>query len=289
MSRFISRNRLRSSAFERTDDINQVNPKRMIFLSVEGDDTERNYFQHLNEKLDKAIIQIEVLRHKKGDGYSDPNYVIELLDEYVNVRNGEILPPGLTAEFVEKYSVDVLRAYLNDKATIAAKMQKQISEDLLALGIDIEYRRHLQKHSDDTDYFAVILDRDCGSHSRELMTACYNRCKEENYGFFISNPCFEFWLLLHLCDMATEFSQQELELLYANTKVSGKHTKISLEVSDRAHHNKKITSRVFEEYYYPNITKAIKQSEGFAHDFPDLFDKLGTNLSDLLKELGYGK
>ena len=42
MSRFISRNRLRSSAFERTDDINQVNPKRMIFLSVEGDDTERN-------------------------------------------------------------------------------------------------------------------------------------------------------------------------------------------------------------------------------------------------------
>ena len=53
-------------------------PKKIVFLSVEGDETERTYFQHLGEKLDNTLIQIEVLRHKHGDGYSDPQYVIEL-------------------------------------------------------------------------------------------------------------------------------------------------------------------------------------------------------------------
>ncbi len=44
-----SRFRLQSSAFTRNDETEKINPKRMIFLSVEGDETERTYFQNLNE------------------------------------------------------------------------------------------------------------------------------------------------------------------------------------------------------------------------------------------------
>ena len=75
-----SRFRLQSSAFARNDETEKINPKRMIFLSVEGDETERTYFQNLNEYLDTNLIQIEVLRHRRGDGYSDPVHVIELLE-----------------------------------------------------------------------------------------------------------------------------------------------------------------------------------------------------------------
>lgn len=42
-----SRFRLRSSAFERPEENMQIEPKKAIFLSVEGDETERNYFEHL--------------------------------------------------------------------------------------------------------------------------------------------------------------------------------------------------------------------------------------------------
>ena len=53
-----------STAFKREDEDNKIDPKRMIILSVEGDETERTYFQHLNTHLDRTMIQIEVLRHK---------------------------------------------------------------------------------------------------------------------------------------------------------------------------------------------------------------------------------
>ena len=58
-----SRFRLMSTAFKREDEDNKIDPKRMIILSVEGDETERTYFQHLNTHLDRTMIQIEVLRH----------------------------------------------------------------------------------------------------------------------------------------------------------------------------------------------------------------------------------
>jgi hypothetical protein len=53
-----SRFRLQSSAFTRNDETEKINPKRMIFLSVEGDETERTYFQNLNEYLDTIIMAV---------------------------------------------------------------------------------------------------------------------------------------------------------------------------------------------------------------------------------------
>ena len=144
MSEKSSHFRLRSSAFERDDDTNKILPKKVIFLSVEGDETERSYFQNLNEHLDSAIIQIEVLRHRHGDGYSDPTYVIELLEEYINVRNGDLIPDSLPNEFTNKYSKDIVQKYLNNDISLTStdrilhkggKLTKQtsLSEQIMSL------------------------------------------------------------------------------------------------------------------------------------------------------------
>ena len=87
-----------------------------------------------------------------------------------------------------------------------------------------------------------------------------------------------FWLLLHLCDVKSEFSPEELEELYSNQTNSNRHTKVSCEVSKRAHHAKTITSDKFRKLYYPGIPQAIKNAESFSGSFPELFDHLGTNL-----------
>ena len=282
-----SRFRLQSSAFARNDETEKINPKRMIFLSVEGDETERTYFQNLNEYLDTNLIQIEVLRHRRGDGYSDPVYVIELLEEYIDVRQGGLIPDELPTQFTEKYSKEFIQKYLANDSELTIEERKQFSGDLLKIGIDIEYRRYLQSFRQDMDYFAVVLDRDCGSHSKQLMQECLDECNQHNYGCLVTNPCFEFWLLLHLCDVKSEFSPEELESLYSNPTISKKHTKVSYEVSKRAHHTKTISSTKFKNLYYPNIPQAIKNAESFSTDFPDLFDNFGSNLPKLLSILGF--
>ena len=56
MKKLTSRFRLMSTAFKREDEDNKIDPKRMIILSVEGDETERTYFQHLNTHLDRTMM-----------------------------------------------------------------------------------------------------------------------------------------------------------------------------------------------------------------------------------------
>lgn len=286
MEKLTSRFRLTSTAFTREDEDNKIDPKRMIILSVEGDETERTYFQHLNTHLDRAIIQIEVLRHRRGDGYSDPRHVIELLNEYVDIRQGQLIPAELPESFAEKYSKETIEAYLKNDDSLPSESRTAISEALVRIGIDLEYRRYLQTFDKETDFFAVVLDRDCGNHSRALMEECYKLCEENGYGCFVTNPCFEFWLLLHLCDVKRNYTEEQLEQFKENPKISHQHTVISREVSARAHHGKRIGAASFDKYYLPRITHALLNVNQFKTSYPDVLDDLGSNLPQLFDELG---
>ena len=276
-----------SSAFVRKDETEKINPKRMIFLSVEGDQTERTYFEHLNDHLDNSIIRIEVLRHRRGDGYSDPKYVVELLTEYINVREGELLPDNLPSAFTDKYSKELIQKYLENSSDIDKVQRNAIENDLLLIGIDLDYRRYLQNYNNESDVFAVILDRDCGNHSQELMMECERKCADSGYGYYVSNPCFEFFLLLHLSNVKEAFTEEQQKELLENKKISTSHTKTSYEVNIRAKHGKRITRGTFDAYYFPNIQKAMLHASDFVSEFPGLYEHLGTNLPDLLSIIGF--
>ena len=283
-----SRFRLQSSAFERTDDSHKVDPKRVVFLSVEGDETERTYFRHLNAHLDNSIIKIEVLRHRRGDGYSDPQYVIELLEEYISLRDGDVIPDDIQKALSDKYSKPVLTQYLSGDVSLPKNKKDEIQSDLMLAGIDYDYRRYLRELQDkpgNSDIFAVILDRDAGNHSKELLEACETSCKEKGYLYCLSNPCFEFWLLLHLCDPQDEYSPEQLKDFLENKKVSKRHTALSAVISSKTNQYKTIGLRAFEEHYFPNISKAMTRSKSYATTFPDLYDNLGSNIPDLLRML----
>ena len=287
METMISRFRLQSSAFSRTDEEIKVPPKRMIILSVEGDQTERRYFEHLNDHLDNSIIKVEVLRHRKGDGYSDPQYVIELLNEYKDLREGDLIPEDLPSTLLETYSKEFISRYLENPDSITSADYKRFKEELILVGIDIEYRKYLKIFTNENDLFGVIIDRDCDSHSKELMEKCISICDQKGYSCYVSNPCFEFWLLLHLCDVKSEFSQEQLQELLVNKKVSNNHTTTSLEVSNRARHSKDINKKVFDSKYYPNISNALIHAKEFEGELPQLLDSLGTNIPQLMNILGY--
>lgn len=269
----------------------QIEPKKALFLSVEGDETERNYFEHLQSYIEtseyNSIIHIEVLRHRRGDGYSSPEYVIALLNEYMDLRDGDLIPEQLPKTFTDLYPPDFVKRYMLEPNSFSNAERNRMNDELLKLGIDIEYRRYLRLcGGNEHDCFAVVLDRDCGCHSRELMEDCIRLCKEKGYGCYITNPCFEFWLLLHLCNVRIEYAAV-LDKLLENEKMTTNHTYVSQEVSERAHHGKRINAKIFKEKYLKQIPQAIKQSKDFAVKSEEILDHLGSNLSELFSSIGY--
>lgn len=50
------------------------------------------------------------------------------------------------------------------------------------------------------DKIVLVVDRDASSFSTEQYDYVLNKCQKEGYEFLVSNPCFEFYLALHLSD-----------------------------------------------------------------------------------------
>lgn len=281
--------RLVSSAYERETELEKIDPLKIYFLSVEGNKTEKEYFKGISKYRSSlninVIVDIEVLSRASKDTNSAPKHVVELLEEYLRLRsiNPENLINDFPSSFLETYGIDFIQKYLDDPQTIPSKRRNQFVTDLIKIGYDINYRRYLKKYNSERDTFGILIDRDMLNHSKLNILECIEYCKSQNYDCYISNPCFEFWLLLHLSDVSKEYTLDELNLMKTNEKISKNHTYISNEVSKKAHHGKcKIN---FAKNYLPNIDLAIARAKKFANSEQLLIDNIGCNIWKLIEKM----
>ena len=74
--------RLSSNAYDRETPDEQITPKKIYFISVEGVATEVEYLQGLSDYREdlgiESLVNVEILRRKTKDGYSAPDQVVEL-------------------------------------------------------------------------------------------------------------------------------------------------------------------------------------------------------------------
>ena len=298
-----NRFRLKSDGmFDRIEEDIQEAPLRIVFLSVEGNHTERQYFTYV-EKYRKKIgikkaVHIHPLKRAINDRCSAPQDVLELLEEYIELRKkSKNLPQRLKEMIPKEYSYAFVKKYLEGNLTEKDEIER--FECLLKqIGIDIAYTQFLSECRGHDDVFGVIIDRDYKSHSVKQMRKIAQECSDRGYRCFISTPLFEFWLLLHLTDVSSKTSA-ELDKILINDHVSNQHTYTSYLVYEIAHHSKKMSEQIFQELYLPKIDYAIREAkEKYACSVDDLIGneesekasmgQLGTNipeLFDLLREV----
>lgn len=283
-----NRFRLSSNFYNREKESEKIDPHKVFFLSVEGNITEKEYFDGISayrEELGIDVnIDVEVLNRSRKDNRSAPEQVIELLEEFIRLREtgDEGLLDDIPKEFIKEYGIDFIRKYLENPEQIPAKRKNDFLTKLREIGYDINYRYYLKKYSKEKDKFAILIDRDQQSHSEVNMLECIRYCKEKGYDCYISNPCFEFWLLLHLADVKVEF-EELLDEIYLNRKVSNEHTFVSKLVSQKAHHGK--SGIGFKNNYLPFVDEAIRRAKEFASDENALIGELGCNVWKLLAEM----
>lgn len=292
--------RLRSRGmFSRPEEIFPEKPLRIIFLSVEGNVTEQNYLDWIEKYREqlgiKAKVHVHSLRRGKRDNLSAPAQVLELLEEYIEIRESDILPDRMREVIPIKYTDDFVKQYMKDTDSIDKDKKEQFELLLKQVGIDLEYQFFVKEYQGQDDLFGVVVDKDYNTHTVMQLSEIRKQCIEKGYHFFITTPCFEFWLLLHLVDVKNQY-ENDMQKFRVNEKITNKHTFISNEVSEIAGHSKKINEKIFKQYYLNNIDYAISQTEkSFSTDVEELIGtdetedskkgKLGSNLPELFKLL----
>lgn len=259
--------------------------KRVVFLSVEGEVTERRYFEFVRESREtlgiKSVVEIHVLR--RGDSSSSPEKVVELLENYLEVRNNNDFLAEVDKLELKHYDKEFIHKYLEAPDTIDVKEKRQFEGFLKEEQLDLTYLLFLNKFkgsdNGENDVFGIVIDRDAGNHSPENMARIFDECDEKGYRCFLTNPRFEFWLLLHVADVKSEYPDELEKMLNFNDETVDKH------LLEKTGGGKKIQRKTFDTYFLPNIDTAIERANGLCTSRNKLLDQLGSTLGELFELL----
>jgi len=70
---------------------------------------------------------------------------------------------------------------------------------------------------DENDFLFLVCDKDRWTDS--ILSSILQLCRQKNYKFIVSNPCFELWLILHFQDLSI-LSQEKQNKYFNNEKVN---------------------------------------------------------------------
>lgn len=133
------------------------------------------------------------------------------------------------------------------------------------------------------DKICFIIDRDRESFVSSSKNNQYQyvlkRCKERGFGLYVTNPCFEFWLLLHFDGVFA----LDREKLLKNPKVTAKRRYVEQELRKIFPGYKKSSYRALE--LVKNIDRAIDNESHFCEDVVELEKSIGSNIGKLIIDM----
>lgn len=133
------------------------------------------------------------------------------------------------------------------------------------------------------DRICFIIDRDRESFVSSPKNNQYqyviDKCKETGFGLYVTNPCFEFWLLLHF-DGVFELDREKL---LKNPKVTAKRRYVEQELRRLWPGYKKSSYRA--EELVRDIDNAIEHEKGFCEDIVELENSVGSNIGRLIIDM----
>lgn len=120
----------------------------------------------------------------------------------------------------------------------------------------------------DTDEFWMIVDKD-----RWELNEWVEKCqKERNFHIAISNPCFEFWLLLHVFDIKQLSVQERIEIL-DNRKITNRKRFVDQFLANQLG-NDYYKSNIKPDRFLDKIDTAIEQARLL--DQNDIMQNIGS-------------
>lgn len=179
---------------------------------------------------------------------------------------------------------EVLVAHIPYIATMATQFFESTfpQERLLAL---IEEKSIV--YDSETDIIVLIVDRDAHSWKKDHYEAFLADCHRFGYALIVTNPCIEFWFLLHLK------SGQDLdkERLLANKKLTGAKNAVSY-VEDALRRALKDLGQpsydktnIPAEFLVSRVDQALKNVIAWCTDVTELESRIGSNLGTLIQAM----
>ena len=273
--------------------------KSKYFIISEGSASEPLYFEGLNNSvLTQNVTIINILRDYANLTNSHPSFIVKILKEFMlNVNSNAISVLELKNKIdncikENNYNLDIkdiykklLEIYKYDDYKIKKDelnslfillFKGEIYKDL-AVNFPFYFETQDITYSKVRDKLNMVIDRDKQNFKDYQYDEVVEFCLNYKVNLYVSNPTFEFFLMLHF----KEVLEEDRDIMFENKRV-GRKRYLEKRLHDICNYKKSsLNFNVFEPY----IQDAIEREKLFAEDIMELKDKLGSNVGILIKEL----
>lgn len=284
---------------------------KKYYLIYEGSKTEMQYFNGISQNkdyldIDSLIEIVPILRSYNEEDWSNPKKILDKLIEYINEKNTDSLSADTFTDKVidwlldeqiigecgiyNKYNIKYELIKLFDSSASKVNLNECLEKvsDFLTQNLNIsdsivqikEYvKNQFVTYERGYDKICLIADRDKQSFKKEQYEYVVSTCAENDYNLYISNPCFEFWLLLHF----DEILDIDKKLLLENKKESARKRFLEKQLSDLMGGYSK--NNIKFDMLVNRVENAIENEKNFCEDIDELKENLGCNIGLLIKEM----
>ena len=295
-------------------------PKKKYILAFEGTDTEPIYFNMIDERkvelgIDSLVMISPIIRSFSESGCSHPKVIAEKLMETLTIQSSGKYPMRRIIDWIVEYlfSNKILEIG-SDK--INTDLQDICCNELhLSLEEDVEYNDLEQSvtqilncyiaqlaplsiadlaecaksiidsnqivYDPEFDVLCLIVDRDRKSFKDEQYDWVLEFCHKYRIKLFVSNPCFEFWLLLHYDDVI-DIDQDALKINKKDKRRNGR-TFAERELKRRM---PQYTKTAYPAHVlFSRISKALANEKLFCEELTGLKESIGSNIGLLISQM----
>jgi len=291
--------------------------KRKYFLVFEGTKTEVQYFNGIIDNRDElgvnSLIELTpLLRSYNEENWSNPKKILLMLIEYLENSVKQNLTVDLFVDRVadwmleediinangiynkESFKTGGVKHFIEDgylpsdiiKLDIACKIivsfltcDINIADAMTSINEYVNSQRIV--YDPETDKVCLITDRDKQCFKSQQYDFVLKTCEEKRYSFYVTNPCFEFWLLLHF-DEVLQMNKDDLlnnpkETTKAKKRFLEKQLSVLMDGYKKEHLN-------FDKFKN-RINNALSNETHFCEDIGKLKNELGCNIGKLIGEI----
>lgn len=295
-------------------------PKKKFILAFEGTDTEPIYFNMIDERkaelgIDSLVMISPIIRSFSESGDSHPKVIAETIMETLTIQSNGRYPVHRIIEWITDYlylnkvltiKVDKIREELQEvcQNDLHISLDKIVNSDDLNYSIEQILNYFIHKRDDcgiddlaecakgiidsnqivydpALDVLCLIVDRDRRSFKDEQYEYVLRFCSENHIKLYVTNPCFEFWLLLHYEDV-TEINQDELKENRKGKRRNGR-TFAERELKKRMPEYKKTSYPVHT--LFRRIPIALANEKMFCEELAEMKDFVGSNIGLLISRM----
>ena len=264
---------------ERAKVLKSDEARKKYFLVYEGADTEVIYFDAIcalreDIGISPLIELIPIIRSFSEEGWSNPKKILDRVIENLQEICSEQLQKSLydKVDDIENSCKKVLDALKNQYEVV--NIVGDISGIIREGGLTYE---------EGFDQICLIVDRDRESFLSKPENNQYkyvlDKCREMNFFFCVTNPCFEFWLLLHF----DEVFKLDKEKLLENPRVTSKRRYVEDKLREFFPGYSKSSYRA--EPLVRDVDRAIENEKRFCEDIVELEYSVGSNIGRLLSHI----